>query len=129
MEPARLLLSLGTVGAGVAVVLGAFAAHGLKSRLAAESLATFQTAVTYHFFHSLALCVVALAIRSLGRSVAWSQPLALAGIAFAVGILLFSGSLYGLATGGPRWLGPVTPLGGAAFIAGWVLFAVGAWRY
>lgn len=128
MEPARLLLSLGAVGAGLAVVLGAFAAHGLKGRLAPESLATFHTAVTYHFFHSLALCLAALAIRSAGRSVDWSQPFALAGVAFVLGIVLFSGSLYVLASGGPRWLGPVTPLGGLAFIAGWTFFAVGAWR-
>ena len=72
--------------------------------------------------------LVALAIQRLARPVAWSQPFALAGVAFAIGILLFSGSLYALATGGPRWLGPVTPLGGLAFLLGWALFAFAAWR-
>jgi uncharacterized membrane protein YgdD (TMEM256/DUF423 family) len=128
MEPARLLLTVGAVSAGMAVALGAFAAHGLKARLTAEALSTFQTGVTYHFYHSIALVLVALAIRSVARPVVWSQPFALAGVAFAVGILLFSGSLYALATGGPRWLGPVTPLGGIAFLLGWALFALAAWR-
>jgi uncharacterized membrane protein YgdD (TMEM256/DUF423 family) len=126
MEPARLLLTVGAVSAATALAL--FAAHGLKARLTAEALSTFQTGVTYHFFHSIALVLVALAIRSVARPVAWSQPFALAGLAFAIGILLFSGSLYALATGGPRWLGPVTPLGGLAFLSGWALFAFAAWR-
>ena len=127
-DPARLLLSLGAVSGGLAVALGAFAAHGLRSRLGAEQLATFTTAVTYHFYHSLALCLVALAIRYGERAVAWTHPLSLAGLAFVVGLVLFSGSLYLLATGAPRWLGPVTPIGGLALLIGWTLFAIGAWR-
>jgi uncharacterized membrane protein YgdD (TMEM256/DUF423 family) len=127
-DSARLLLSLGAASAGLAVALGAFAAHGLKSRLAPEQLATFTTGVTYHFYHSLAICLVALAIAHGGRSLGWAHALPLAGLAFAVGILLFSGSLCALAIGGPRWLGPVTPLGGLAFLVGWTLLAIGAWR-
>jgi uncharacterized membrane protein YgdD (TMEM256/DUF423 family) len=128
MEPARLLLTFAAVSAGVAVALGAFAAHGLKGRLAADQLATFTTGVTYHFYHSLAIVLVALVIRALSRPTTWSQLVPLSGIAFVVGIVLFSGSLYLLATGGPRWLGPITPIGGLAFLVGWTLFAIGAWR-
>src|SRR5262245_20380285 len=111
MEPARLLLTLAAASAGVAVALGAFAAHGLKARLAADQLATFTTGVSYHFYHSVAIALVALAIRGAPRAMTWSQLIPLSGIAFAVGIVLFSGSLYVLATGGPRWLGPITPIG------------------
>lgn len=133
MEPARLLVILGASSAGVAVALGAFAAHSLKERLAPEQLATFTTGVTYHFYHSVAICLVALLIKAEGinassRSFGWTDALPLSGIAFFVGILLFSGSLYLLSTGAPRWLGPITPLGGLAFLAGWVALAIGAWR-
>jgi uncharacterized membrane protein YgdD (TMEM256/DUF423 family) len=128
MELSRLFLTLGAVGGGVSVALGAFAAHGLKARLDPAALSTFQTGVTYQFFHSLALCVVALWLRQLSKEPALSDPAAISGIAFAVGILLFSGSLYALALGGPRWFGPVTPLGGLAFIVGWLTFAWSAWR-
>jgi uncharacterized membrane protein YgdD (TMEM256/DUF423 family) len=125
---ARLFLTLGAGSAGVSVVLGAFAAHGLKSRLDAASLGAFQTGVTYQFFHSLALCVVALWLRQLGRDPSINDAAILAGTAFLLGIVLFSGSLYSLSLGGPRWLGPITPLGGLAFIVGWVSFAWSAWR-
>jgi uncharacterized membrane protein YgdD (TMEM256/DUF423 family) len=128
MEFSRLFLTLGAVGGGVAVALGAFAAHGLKARLDPAALSTFQTGVTYQFFHSLALCLVALWLRQLSKEPALHDPGVIAGIAFVVGILLFSGSLYALSLGGPRAFGPVTPLGGLAFIAGWLAFAWSAWR-
>lgn len=128
MQFARLFLTTGAGGAGIAVVLGAFAAHGLKARLDAASLGAFQTGVTYQFFHSLALCVLALWLRQLGRDVPIGDAAAIAGIAFLVGIVFFSGSLYALSLGGPRWLGPITPLGGLAFMLGWVSFAWSAWR-
>jgi uncharacterized membrane protein YgdD (TMEM256/DUF423 family) len=124
----RLFLALGAVSSGVAVVLGAFAAHGLKVRLDAAALGVFHTGVTYQFLHSLALCVLALWLLKLDRVVTFADPGAIAGIAFIVGIVCFSGSLYGLSLGGPRWLGPVTPLGGLAFIVGWMAFAWSAWR-
>ena len=126
MEPARLFVLLGTLNALLAVGLGAFAAHGLKGRLAPDSLAAFSTGVTYHFYHALALCLVAAWVRIVAKHLPWNHALSMAGIAFGLGILLFSGSLYALALGGPRWLGPVTPLGGLAFLAGWALFAYGA---
>ena len=128
MQFARWFLVLGAASSGCSVVLGAFASHGLKARLDPDALAVFHTGVTYQFFHSLALCVLALWIEQLGRRAtlvgsAWY----VSGVAFVVGIVLFSGSLYGLALGAPRWLGPITPLGGLAFIVGWVAFTWAAW--
>ena len=109
-------------------MLGAFAAHGLKGRLDIATLGTFQTGVLYQFLHSLALCLLAMWLRQLNREVESGDPAVVAGFAFIAGILCFSGSLYGLAFGAPRWLGPVTPLGGVAFIVGWASFAWSAWR-
>jgi uncharacterized membrane protein YgdD (TMEM256/DUF423 family) len=97
-----------------AVVFGAFGAHALKARLEPASLTTWSTAVEYHLIHALALLALALFGSATGRSID------LAASAFAAGILLFSGSLYWLALGGPRWLGPITPLGGLCLIAGWL---------
>ena len=119
----RLFFSLGSVSALIGVALGAFAAHGLKARLAPELVATFETGVRYQLTHALALLAVAWA---LGR---WPGTAALAaGWLFVAGTVLFCGSLYVLALGGPRWLGPVTPLGGLAFLAGWACLAWAALR-
>ncbi|MDY7562787.1 DUF423 domain-containing protein [Pseudomonas sp. 10B1] len=105
------------------VALGAFAAHGLKNRLSAEYLAIFHTGVLYQLIHSLALLAVALiAIQIPGRLVTW------AGISFAIGILLFSGSLYALTLTGVSKLGIITPFGGLAFLVGWALLGLTAWR-
>lgn len=108
----------------IAVGLGAFAAHGLKARLSVEALSAFQTGVQYQMYHALALLAVAVLLRVLGHS--W--VLAASGWLFVAGILLFSGSLYALALGGPRWLGPVTPLGGLCFLLGWLALLVAAVR-
>ena len=117
-----LLLALGAVSGAISVMLGAFGAHALKARLSADALSAFQTAVQYQMMHSLALIAVGLWLvrhpdDMLSRYAA---------VAFCFGILFFSGSLYGLTLGGPRWLGPATPIGGTLFIAGWLLFAVAA---
>jgi len=105
----------------LAVALGAFGAHSLKTRIDAEHLAIWNTAVHYHALHGLALFAFGIwRERAAGKSHA--------GFAFLAGIVLFSGSLYGLALGGPSWLGPLTPLGGLAFLAGWLLVAVQALR-
>ena len=102
----------------VAVGLGAFGAHALKKHLSADMLAVWQTAVQYHFIHLLALLAVALIMRqSLDKP---ALSLVLAGGGFCLGMLLFCGSLYWLALSGPRWLGPITPLGGLLFMAGWL---------
>ncbi len=121
MNPAaRLFLILGAANAALVVVLGAFGAHGLKARLTPELMAIYQTGVQYHLFHSLGLIVVGLAVTSLGDS----RWLRMSGWLMLGGIVIFSGSLYLLSVTGLRWLGAVTPLGGIAFIAAWVLFVV-----
>ena len=105
------------------VALGAFAAHGLKGRLSEQYLAIFHTGVTYQLVHTLALFGVALLATHLpGRLVTW------AGVCFAVGIVLFSGSLYVLTMTGISKLGIITPFGGLAFLAGWLCLGLAAWR-
>jgi uncharacterized membrane protein YgdD (TMEM256/DUF423 family) len=105
------------------VALGAFAAHGLKSRLSADYLAIFHTGVTYQLVHALALFGVALLATHIpGRIVTW------AGISFVIGILLFSGSLYLLTLTGISKLGIITPFGGVAFLLGWLFLGLAAWR-
>jgi uncharacterized membrane protein YgdD (TMEM256/DUF423 family) len=112
------------VSGALAVGLGAFGAHGLEGRLSAESLATYETAVRYQFYHTLGLLAVVMA---LGRWPASGLPV-LSGWLFVGGIVVFSGSLYLLVMTGARWLGAITPIGGVAFILGWLLLAVVAWR-
>ena len=99
----------------LAVVLGAFGAHGLRGRIEERLFETFQTAVEYQMYHCLALMMVAILMRERGRSLA----LDIASYAFILGVLLFSGSLYGLVLTNMEWLGPVTPVGGLCFIVGW----------
>ncbi|WP_096361183.1 DUF423 domain-containing protein [Sulfuricaulis limicola] len=101
-------------------MLGAFGAHGLKAKLTADMLAVYQTAVHYHLFHALGLLAVGLVASQIADSVwlKWSGWLMLAGI------ILFSGSLYVLSVSGWRWLGMVTPFGGLAFIAAWIVFVI-----
>ncbi|HTE53434.1 MAG TPA: DUF423 domain-containing protein [Kofleriaceae bacterium] len=101
------------VAGASAVAFGAFGAHALRSRLEPAALAIWQTAVLYHLLHAVALLALVLFARATGRAV--GLPAAL----FGAGIVLFSGSLYGLALTGWRWLGPITPIGGLAFLAGW----------
>lgn len=105
------------------VGLGAFAAHALKSKLSPEYLAVFQTGVHYQMLHALALLAVALLARQLP-----GRLLLAAGSLFALGIVLFSGSLYALTLSGINALGMITPLGGVAFLGGWLCLGVYAWR-
>jgi uncharacterized membrane protein YgdD (TMEM256/DUF423 family) len=119
----RLFFVIGSVSAFVAVALGAFAAHALKARLDAGTLATFEIGVRYQMVHALALLAVAWA------QTRWPGTLTIAaGWLFIAGTLLFSGSLYLLVLSGARWLGAVTPLGGLAFLAGWLCLAWAAWK-
>lgn len=107
---------------GLAVALGAFGAHGLKERLTPEMLAVFEVGVRYHFYHGLALLALTLAPGRL-----WGSPWAgRAGLAWIVGVAVFSGSLYLLSVTGVRWLGAITPIGGVAFILGWIFAMLGA---
>jgi uncharacterized membrane protein YgdD (TMEM256/DUF423 family) len=124
MPADRLFLVLAGLLGALGVMLGAFAAHALNQRLTPEAMATFEIGARYHLYHALALLGVAVA---LGRAPGDGQ-LALAGWLFVAGIAVFSGSLYVLSLTGQRWLGAVTPLGGLAFIAGWLLLAWSAWR-
>ena len=109
-------LAVALAGAS-AVVCGAFGAHALSARLDPQPMAIWHTAVSYHFWHVLAMALAAIGCR--GRARRWAVQLLLAGI------VLFSGSLYALALGAPHWIGIITPFGGLAFIAGWVVLGLG----
>ncbi|MCG3777549.1 MAG: hypothetical protein JW388_0242 [Nitrospira sp.] len=116
-------LVLGTVFAGVAVAAGAFGAHALSKILDEHRLQVFDTATRYQMYHAVGLCIVAWAIDRYP-----SQRLEQTGWLFTLGILLFSGSLYVVSLAGIRWMGAVTPIGGAAFLAGWLLFGWRIWN-
>jgi len=113
-------LAAGALLGALGVAAGAFGAHGLKERLTAEALGWWDTASRYQLVHALALLATGLLARQRGA------PLPAATHLLLWGTLVFSGTLYALALGGPRWLGAVTPLGGTALIAGWVALALAA---
>ena len=121
---ARIALILAGLLLALAVAFGAFGAHALKARLTPDLQAVWQTAVQYHALHGLGLVAVGLLLLLKPEA----PGVGIAGWLFVAGIVLFSGSLYALALTGIRTLGAVTPLGGAAFIAGWLAFAWAAWR-
>jgi uncharacterized membrane protein YgdD (TMEM256/DUF423 family) len=121
---ARLFIILGALNAFLAVLLGAFGAHALKARLAADLMAVFHTGNQYHFYHALGLLLVGVIAVQLPDS----ALLRSAGWLMLTGIALFSGSLYVLAISGVRWLGAITPFGGLAFLAAWVLLAIAVWK-
>ncbi len=106
----------------LSVALGAFGAHALKDELSSDMMDVYQTGVQYHMFHAIGILLVALLIDRLPRPklALWSARLLLAGV------VLFSGSLYALALSGVEALGAITPLGGVAFIAGWICLALAA---
>ncbi len=114
------------MGAAVAgflgVALGAFGAHALRTRLSPDLLAVFETGVRYQMYHAFATFAAAWAFARWPRRV-----FGVAGGLFLAGIVVFSGSLYLLALTGERWLGAITPIGGAGFLAGWLCLAWGAW--
>jgi uncharacterized membrane protein YgdD (TMEM256/DUF423 family) len=115
---ARKTLAIAAVLIALATALGAFGAHALKAHLPQDKLQVYETAVRYHFLHALGLLAIGVLLRSLdGELLRWAAALVLAGI------VLFSGSLYLLTFGAPRLVGIITPVGGLALIAGWILFA------
>lgn len=114
---------LGSLSAFLSVALGAFGAHSLKSSLSSEMLDIFETAVRYQIYHSFALFIAGWALEKFEAGI-----FSTAGWLFLAGIVLFSGSLYALAFTGTRWFGAITPFGGLAFLAGWLLLAIGFWR-
>jgi len=117
------LFSLGAMLGFVGVAAGAFGAHALKSRSSPELLQVFETGARYQMYHALALLAA-----GLGQARAPSPLWTWAGALFGVGVLLFSGSLYLLALTGVRWLGALTPFGGLALLAGWIVLAIAALR-
>lgn len=120
MSTDRLFIVLGAVSAFVAVAAGAFGAHLLRARLAADLLAAFETGVRYQIYHALGLMAVGLVLAR------WpTAALVWAGWLFVVGNLIFAGSLYLLALTGARWWGAVTPVGGTCLLVGWLCFAWG----
>lgn len=121
----RAAIVTGATLAMLAVIIGAFAAHGLKQMLTPYDLAIFETAARYQMYHAIALLIVGILASMPQFSTRW---LKLAAIGFVLGIVLFSGSLYLLALSGIRWLGAITPLGGVAFIFGWLLLMVAGLR-
>ncbi|MBE9539173.1 MAG: DUF423 domain-containing protein [Proteobacteria bacterium] len=121
---AKLFITMAACSGMFAVVFGAFGAHALKNRLDDYALGVFETAVQYHFYHSLAL----LAVGILALSLPDSSLLRSSGWLFAVGLVVFSGSLYVLSLSGVHWLGAITPIGGLALIAGWACLAAAAWK-
>lgn len=119
----RTFFLIGAISAFVGVAAGAFGAHGLKERLSAEMLAIFEVGVRYQMYHAFALIAAAWA------AARWPGTLASAsGWLFVGGTVIFSGSLYLLSLTGQRWLGAITPVGGLAFLAGWLCLAGACWK-
>lgn len=119
-----ILLAAAVLGA-LAVMTGAFGAHALKSMLEAEGrLDTFETAVKYHFYHTLAMLIIGVLLYHIHNKL-----LEYAGLSMLAGVLIFSGSLYILCLSGIRWMGAITPLGGLLMIVGWVLLFVAVYRH
>ncbi len=119
----RIFFLIGTLSAFIGVAAGAFGAHALKNRLSAELLATFEVGVRYQMYHAFALFVVAWVLTK------WPSSLAVtSGWCFLLGTILFSGSLYLLSLSGVRWLGAITPLGGVAFLVGWLCLGFAVWK-
>ncbi len=118
-----LFIQVGIVSAGLSVILGAFAAHALKSKISSDMLSIFEVGVRYQMYHSLALILLGVLMFHLSNI--WLQW---TGWSFIGGILLFSGSLYVLSLSGVRAWGAVTPVGGILFLIGWMLFGIGVLR-
>ncbi len=116
-------LATAAINGFIAVAAGAFGAHGLKKTLSSEDLAVFETGARYQMYHALALLAVAWM-----ASQSPSAAVRVAGWCFLTGIVLFSGSLYGLTLSGVRWLGAITPIGGMALLAGWAALAWAAFK-
>jgi uncharacterized membrane protein YgdD (TMEM256/DUF423 family) len=122
---AQLFMVTASILAGLSVAAGAFASHALKPQLSERAMEIFETGAKYQMYHALALLFVGLAITQVETPSIW---LRMAGFAFITGVLIFSGSLYTLSLSGIKWLGAITPIGGAAFLLGWGCLAVATWK-
>lgn len=123
---AKVFLTLAGIFGALGVAIGAFGAHALEGKLDERAIAIFETATRYQLIHALAIALVALLALQQGEAI--STSLAVSGWSYCAGILLFSGSLYALALSGVKTLGAIAPLGGTAFIVGWIALALSAWR-
>lgn len=122
----QILMGIAALLGGLAVAGGAFASHALKSKLSDRALEIFETGTRYQMYHALALLLVVVLLAQSQSAQTW---LSSAGIAFIVGTLIFSGSLYALSLFGIKWLGAITPIGGAAFLVGWGCLAIAAFNF
>jgi uncharacterized membrane protein YgdD (TMEM256/DUF423 family) len=120
----RIFLFIGALLGSLAVAAGAFGAHALREKLSERAIEIFETGSRYQMYHALALLLVA---SLLSRAEAGQSTLVAAGVAFIVGVVIFSGSLYALSLTGIKWLGAITPFGGVALIVGWGCLVVAAW--
>ena len=120
-------IALGSGLSGLSVLLGAFGAHSLKARLTEKKLATFHTATEYLGYHALGLIIIGILMYTLKGETA--KKLKSSAIWIVVGIVFFCGSLYGLVFDGPRFLGPITPLGGLSFMIGWITLAINLLKF
>ncbi len=121
---ARICIAVGAILMLLAVVFGAFGAHALQARLSPRQLASYQTGVWYQQLHALGLVLIG----TVARVTAFSPWLSRAAAMLLLGVALFSGSIYAMTLGAPRWLGMVAPVGGVSFMTGWALLAWHAWR-
>jgi uncharacterized membrane protein YgdD (TMEM256/DUF423 family) len=122
----KILITAGAISAFIAVAAGALGAHALRAQISADMLQVFQTGVTYQMYHALALVAVGILLARFSSD--GSMWLTAAGWLFVAGSVLFSGSLYALALSGATVLGAITPVGGVAFLIGWLALAIGIWR-
>ncbi|WP_413161067.1 DUF423 domain-containing protein [Capilliphycus salinus ALCB114379] len=117
----RIFLTIAAILGGLSVMAGAFGAHALSGKVSERAIEIFETGARYQMYHALALLLLGVLLRNSQSP----QPLIIiAGIAFMIGVAIFSGSLYALSLTGIKWLGAITPLGGVAFIAGWGCLAI-----
>ena len=121
---AKLFLLLGSANAALAVMLGAFGAHALKSRMSESLLKVYQTGIEYHFYHAIGLIFIGIIAMNIPVNI-WLKS---AGYMMLVGIMLFCGSLYLLSIFNLRWLGMITPLGGLLFISAWVSLCISVFK-
>ena len=122
----KIFMAIAAILGALSVAGGAFASHALKEQISERSLEIFETGAKYQMYHALALLLVAILLTRLDVI---PTTLVTSGIAFIVGVFLFSGSLYALSLTGIKWLGAITPLGGVAFLIGWGCLAVSAWNF
>lgn len=122
----KIFMVIAAILGGLSVAAGAFASHALREKLSERALQVFETAARYQMYHAIALLLVALL---LSRSESSQPTLVASGWAFIIGVIIFSGSLYALSLTDIKVLGAITPLGGAAFLAGWGSLAIAAWSY